>query len=124
MHVIEGEVVNKKRTYRIYCEEGLQVRTKKRKKITRPRVPMVVPDAVNQHWSIDLVADQLANGRRFRVLNVEDDVSREYCQGLHWFASIEDARSTIDDWQRHDDHDRPHRSLGKKPPAVFANEAA
>ena len=39
MLVIEGEVINKKRTYRIYCEEGLQVRTKKRRKITRPRVP-------------------------------------------------------------------------------------
>jgi putative transposase len=73
MLVIEGEVVNKKRTYRIYCEEGLQVRTKKRKKISRPRVPMLVPDAVNQRWSMDFVSDQLANGRRFRVLNVVDD---------------------------------------------------
>ena len=41
MLVIEGEVVNKKRTYRIYREEELQVRTKKRKKISRPRVPML-----------------------------------------------------------------------------------
>ena len=49
---------------------------------------------------------------------------REYCLDLHWFASIEDARSTIDDWQRHYNHVRPHRSLGKKQPAVFAKEAA
>ena len=77
MLVIEGEVVNKKRTYRIYCEEGLQVRTKKRKKISRPRVPMLVPDAVNQRWSMDFVSDQLANGKRFRVLNVVDDYSRK-----------------------------------------------
>jgi putative transposase len=78
MLVIEGEVVNKKRTYRIYCEEGLQVRTKKRKKITRPRVQMLVPDAIYQRWSMDFISDQLASGRRFRVLNVVDDFSREY----------------------------------------------
>ncbi len=74
---IEGHVINPKRTYRIYREEGLQVRTKRRKKLIRPRIPMVVPDAVNQRWSIDFVSDQLANGRRFRVLNIVDDFSRE-----------------------------------------------
>ena len=77
MLVIEGEVVNKKRTYRIYCEEGLQVRTKKRKKLTRPLIPMSVPDSINERWSVDFVSDQLANGRRFRVFNVVDDFSRE-----------------------------------------------
>jgi putative transposase len=45
---IEGHVINPKRTYRIYREEGLQVRTKRRKKLTGLRIPMVVPDAVNQ----------------------------------------------------------------------------
>lgn len=44
----QGHVMNPKRTYRIYREEGLQVRTKHRKKLTRPRIPMAVPDAVNQ----------------------------------------------------------------------------
>jgi putative transposase len=78
MLVIEGRVQNHKRTYRVYCEEGLQVRTKRRKKISRPRVPILVPDAVNQRWSMDFVSDQLASGRRFRVLNVVDDFSREY----------------------------------------------
>jgi putative transposase len=39
----EGLVVNRKRTYRIYCELGLQVRTKRRKKLQRPRLPMLVP---------------------------------------------------------------------------------
>ena len=73
----EGLVVNRKRTYRIYTEEALQVRTKKRKKLIRPRLPMEVPSEVNQRWSMDFVADQLANGRRFRVLNVVDDFSRE-----------------------------------------------
>lgn len=73
----EGLVINKKRTYRIYTEEGLQVRTKKRKKLQRPRQPMEVPLTVNQRWSMDFVSDQLSNGRRFRVLNVVDDFSRE-----------------------------------------------
>lgn len=73
----EGLVINKKHTYRLYTEEGLQVRTKKRKKLRRPRLPMAVPDAPNQRWSMDFVSDQLSNGRRFRVLNVVDDYSRE-----------------------------------------------
>lgn len=73
----EGWVKNRKHTYRLYTEEGLQVRTKKRKKLTRPRQPMEVPTAVNQRWSMDFVSDQLSNGRRFRVLNVVDDYSRE-----------------------------------------------
>ena len=70
-------VVNRKRTYRLYREEGLQVRTKARKKLQRPRMPMEVPNQVNQRWSMDFVADQLSNGRRFRVLNVVDDYNRE-----------------------------------------------
>lgn len=73
----EGLVVNKKRTYRVYTEEELQVRTKKRKKLQRPRQPMEVPLEVNQRWSMDFVSDQLSSGRRFRILNVVDDYSRE-----------------------------------------------
>ena len=73
----EGLVVNKKRTYRLYTELGLQVRTKKRKKLTRPRIAMDLPQAINERWSMDFVSDQLANGRRFRVLNIVDDYSRE-----------------------------------------------
>ena len=73
----EGLVVNRKHTYRLYTEEALQVRTKKRKKLNRPRQPMEVPIETNQRWSMDFVSDQLSNGRRFRVLNVVDDYSRE-----------------------------------------------
>jgi len=72
-----GLVVNRKRTYRLYTEQGLQVRTKKRKKLVRPRVPMVVPVKANERWSLDFVSDQLACGRRFRILNIVDDFSRE-----------------------------------------------
>ena len=49
---------------------------------------------------------------------------REYCLDLNWFASIAGARATIDSWKMHYNHVRPHRSLGRKPPAVFAKEAA
>ena len=73
----EALVVNRKRTYRIYNEERLQVRTKKRKKLIRPRQPMVLPIGKNIRWSMDFVSDQLINGRRFRVLNIVDDHSRE-----------------------------------------------
>ena len=73
----EGLVINKKRTYRLYTEENLQVRTKKRKKLTRPRVVMDTPLKADERWSMDFVSDQLSNGRRFRVLNIVDDFSRE-----------------------------------------------
>jgi len=73
----EGLVVNRKHTYRLYTEESLQVRTKQRKKLIRPRQPMEIPAACNQRWSMDFVSDQLSNGRRFRVLNIVDNYSRE-----------------------------------------------
>lgn len=82
----EGLVINKKRTYRIYREEGLQVRTKKRKKLQRPRLPAEVPTKTNLRWSMDFVADQLSNGRRFRILNVVDDYSRELVGQLISFS--------------------------------------
>jgi putative transposase len=75
---IEGLVQDPKRIYRLYREEGLQVRTKRRKKLTRPRIPMSVPSRANERWSMDFVSDQLANGRRLRVLNVVDDFTREF----------------------------------------------
>ena len=196
----KGHVVNHKRTERIYREERLQVRSKQRRKLTRPRVPMTLPSTVNERWSMDFMSDQLAPGRRFRVLNIVDDFSREsvaqipsfsisghrvayeldrldrplpetivcdngpeftskamffwsrrtgvrlhfiqpgkptqnafvesfngkfreYCLDLNWFASLEDARATIEQWRQHYNQVRPHRSLGRKPPAVFAGNA-
>lgn len=87
----EGLVVNRKRTYRIYTQLGLQVRTKKRKKLIRPRIPMLVPTRPNERWSIDFMSDQLASGRRFRVLNIVDDFSRE-CVGQLVDTSISGLR--------------------------------
>jgi putative transposase len=89
----EGLVRNRKRTYRIYSLLGMQVRTKRRKKLVRPRIPMVVPTRPNERWSLDFVHDQLANGRRIRILNVVDDYSR-FCVGQLVDTSISGARMT------------------------------
>lgn len=73
----EGLVINRKHTYRLYSDLGMQVRTKKRKKLVRERQALSMPERVNERWSMDFVSDQLSNGRRFRVLNIIDDFSRE-----------------------------------------------
>ncbi len=86
-----GLVINRKRTYRIYSAPGMQVRTKRRKKLVRPRVPMIVPTEVNQRWSLDFVHDQLADGRRIRILNIVDDFSRK-CVGQLVDTSISGVR--------------------------------
>lgn len=82
----EGLVINKKRTYRIYKEENLQIRTKKRKKLQRARIVLTTPSCVNERWSMDFIHDQLSNGRRFRVLNVMDDYNRELVGQLVGFS--------------------------------------
>lgn len=87
----EGLVVNRKRTYRVYTELGMQVRTKRRKKLVRPRIPMAVPSRINERWSLDFVHDQLADGRRIRILNIVDDYSRA-CVGQLVDTSISGAR--------------------------------
>ncbi len=87
----EGLVVNRKRTYRLYTALGMQLRTRRRKKLVRPRVPMALPAQVNERWSLDFVHDQLADGRRIRVLNVIDDFSRK-CVGQLVDTSISGAR--------------------------------
>ena len=74
LHVLlrrEGWRVNHKLVQRLYREEGLQVRTKSRKKqASRPRAVWPEPNKPNQHWSMDFVHDQLADGRRFRCPGV------------------------------------------------------
>lgn len=55
----EGLVINKKRTYRLYTEEQLQVRTKRRKKLYRPRQVLDVPSRTNQRWSMIIVENAL-----------------------------------------------------------------
>ena len=74
----EGRVVNHKRVYRLYCEEGLTLPWRGRKRrAAGKRVPLERPTGVNERWSVDFIHDQLGSGSRFRVLNVVDDFSRE-----------------------------------------------
>jgi putative transposase len=81
LHVLlvrEGWAVNHKRVYRIYREEGLAVRRRKRKRAAGiERVPLAAPVRPNQGWSMDFMADALATGRRFRTLNLVDEYTRE-----------------------------------------------
>jgi len=74
----EGHAMNHKRLYRLYREEKLMVRRRgRRKRAMGTRTPMLVPRAINQRWSLDFVSDTLSDGRRFRILCVVDDFSRE-----------------------------------------------
>ena len=74
----EGEPSGINRIYRLYREEGLTVRKRRaRRKAVGTRAPIVVEAKANTRWSLDFIHDQLACGRRFRILNVVDDVTRE-----------------------------------------------
>lgn len=84
----EGWQVNHKAVHRIYLEEGLQVRQRKRKRLARAlRQPMLVPQAPNQRWSMDFQHDLLATGQRLRTLNIVDDFSRE-CPAIEVDTSL------------------------------------
>lgn len=97
LHVMlkrEGLVVNHKRTERIYREEGLSLRQKKRKhRPARQRIALEAAERVNQRWSMDFVSEALSTGRRFRTLNVVDDYSRE-CVAIEVDSSLSGARVT------------------------------
>lgn len=74
----EGEPSGINRIYRLYSEEGLTVRKRKaRRKALGTRAPILIEARANARWSLDFVHDQFACGRRFRILNVVDDVTRE-----------------------------------------------
>jgi putative transposase len=74
----EGEASGINRIYRLYREEGLTVRKRRaRRRAVGTRTPILVEARVNARWSLDFVHDQLASGRRFRILNIVDDVTRE-----------------------------------------------
>ena len=81
LHILlrrDGVLINRKKTQWLYREEGLTVRRRKgRKRAVGARMPPPVLALPNQRWSLDFVHDQLVTGRRFRVLNIVDDVTRE-----------------------------------------------
>jgi putative transposase len=202
LHILlrrEGWRVNHKRVYRLYREEGLGIRVKRRKKLAS--ISRVLPSPATQpfeRWSLDFLSDSLADGRRFRILTIVDNVSRvspaievgmsvtgervvavlerlkhttgtpvriavdngpefiskaldawayrngvqlefsrpgkptdnafaesfngrfrDECLNQHWFASLEEARQTIEAWRLEYNTERPHRALGQATPAAW-----
>ena len=88
----EGVQLNHKKLYRLYKEERLTVcKRGGRKRAVGTRRPMLIPAEPNQRWSLDFVSDTLSDGRRFRILAVIDDCSRE-CLALLVDTSISGAR--------------------------------
>ena len=74
----EGHALNHKKLYRLYREERLMVRRRRgRKRALGTRTRMALPIRINQRWSLDFVSDTLSDGRRFRILCIVDDFSRE-----------------------------------------------
>jgi putative transposase len=75
----EGTKVNLKKVYRLYREEGLAVKRRRgRRRAIGTRAPIVVSQMMNQRWSLDFVSDQLANGRRFRLLADSDEAAQAF----------------------------------------------
>jgi len=88
----QGITMNHKKLRRLYREEKLQVRKRGgRKRALGTRRPMVLPSRVNERWSLDFVSDAFTDGRRFRVLAVIDDYSRE-CLALVADTSLSGGR--------------------------------
>jgi putative transposase len=88
----EGLVANHKRVHRVYRKAGLQVRRRRRKRLTRgERVPLPAPSRPCERWSMDFMLDTLADGRGFRTLNIVDDFTRE-CVAIEVDRSLPGAR--------------------------------
>jgi putative transposase len=81
LHILlvrEGLVMNHKKFRRLYREEGLQVRRRSgRKRAVGTRAPIIIPQGPNQRWSLDFASDAFSDGRRFRILAIVDDFTRE-----------------------------------------------
>jgi len=88
----EGLLLNHKKLRRLYAEERLQVRRRGgRKRALGTRAPLALPQGSNQRWSLDFVHDQLSDGRRFRILAIVDDFTRE-CLALVADTSLSGLR--------------------------------
>lgn len=88
-----GQEVNVKRVYRLYVEEGLMVRRKKRKRLVRDRAVEPRLTGANQEWAMDFIVDGLATGRMVRILSVVDAYTRE-CLALEADTSLGSGRVT------------------------------
>jgi putative transposase len=88
-----GHEVNVKRVYRLYVEERLMVRRKRRKRLMRDRAAEPRLTGPNQEWAMDFIVDGLATGRMVRILSVVDVHTRE-CLALEADTSLGSGRVT------------------------------
>jgi putative transposase len=95
LHILmtrEGLVMNHKKLRRLYREERLAVRRRSgRKRALGSRAPMALPQGPNQRWSLDFLSDAFTDGRRFRILAIVDDFTRE-CLALAADTSLPGLR--------------------------------
>jgi putative transposase len=88
----EGITMNEKKLRRLYKEEGLAVKRRRgRKRATGTRTPMPIPNGPSKRWSLDFVSDVFSPARRFRMLCIIDDYTRE-CLALVADTSLSGAR--------------------------------
>ena len=88
----EGVKVNHKRTERIYRQEKLMLKIRRRKKVAAlTRIPLPKPEGPNQRWAMDFVHDQLSSGRRLRALTVVDTFTKE-CLAIEVDTSLNGMR--------------------------------
>jgi putative transposase len=77
LHLCQGGRMNHKKFYRLYREEHLAVRRKRRRKFLRERVPLILPAQSGVCWSMDFVFDRTENGHRLKIFTIVDDFSKE-----------------------------------------------
>ena len=124
----QGIRLNHKKLYRLYKEERLTVRKRGgRKRALGTRAPMAIPQDQNLRWSLDFVMDTLVSGRRFRILTLVDDFTRE-CLGLVADTSLTGLRVVreldriieIRGLSTHDRQRQRHRVHLKRHPGLAA----
>ena len=98
LHILlarEGITMNHKKLRRLYREERLQVRRRGgRKRALGTRAPLTIPQGANQRWSLDFLSDALVDSRRFRILAIVDDFTRE-CLALVADTSLSGIRLPV-----------------------------
>src|SRR2546421_95087 len=127
LHILltrEGIVMNHKKLRRLYREERLAVRRRGgRKRALGTRAPMALLQGPHQRWSLDFLSDAFADGRRFRILAIVDDFTRE-CLALVPDTSLSHVREALAIWREDYNTVRPHSALGNLPPATYAKLSA
>lgn len=131
----EGLVVNRKLVQRVYREEGLHVRRRRRKRVAIPRTPMPIPTEANEPEFRSEALDQWADRRGVALLFIQPGKPiqnafaesfngrlRDECLNESWFVSLRDARETIEAWRVDYNIARPHSGLAGRTPEEFAQE--